>query len=167
MNDELDLDSLLDNEGKKPYEGKRPVFVQVLCILTFVGAGLAIVTAVISILVMGQMQDTMNSMNDSLGGLELDTGLDNMYRWSKIAQFLNLFGSVLCLVGALFMWRLRKFGYFIYVFGQALPLFGTFMTYNSMNFGVFGGFGFISMFIGALFPIAFIIMYGLNLKHMH
>ena len=167
MNDELDLDTLLDDEGKKSYEGKRPVFLQVLCILTFVGTGIAIISAVFSIVVMGQMQDTMNSMNDAMLDMEVETGFDNMYRWSKIAQFLNLFGAVLCLVGALFMWRLRKFGYFIYVFGQALPLFGAFMTFNSMNLGVFGGFGFISMFIGALFPIAFIIMYGLNLKHMH
>lgn len=167
MKDELDLDTLLDDEQPQGFSGKRPVFLQVLCILTFIGAGLGILGAVINIFTIGQMEETMTSMNDIMG--DFDDSFSNMYRWQKISYVLNLVGSLMCLAGALIMWRLRKYGYYIYVFGQVLPLVGAFMTFNSLTgigSGLFGGFGVIMMVFTAVFPIAFIIMYGLNLKHM-
>lgn len=162
-NDDLDL--LLDSD-KAPFSGKRPMFLQVLCILTFVGAGLGILQSGFSIVVMGNMESAMNSLSDLGADNEITENFNNSYRWSKISQILNLVGSVLCLFGALVMWRLKKYGYFVYVLGQLLPLFGAFMTMNALSNGFLAGFGIVVTALSAIFPIAFIIMYGLNLKHM-
>lgn len=157
--------NLLDEEitANTP-PAQRPVFLTVLCILTFVGAGLAIISALFSVLTMGQIESSFGQMNEALS--EVDMDFSNSYRWVKISYVLNLCGGLLCLAGALFMWKLKKIGFFIYILGQLLPLFGSFMTMNSINLGVFAGFGIVMTVIGMLFPIAFIIMYGLNLKHM-
>jgi hypothetical protein len=165
---EDDLDLILDNEGKKPYEGTRPVFLQVLCILTFVGAGLGILSGFIGILMMGTMEVMVEGMatvaQDMPGDVENEF-LDS-YRWMKIAQVGSLVGNVLCLVGALVMWRMNKIGYFVYILGQALPIAGAFLTMNNIAGGIFSGFGFAGVVLMSLIPIAFIIMYGLNYKYM-
>lgn len=165
---EEDLDLIIDNDDKKSYEGKRPQFLTVLCILTYVGSGLAIFAGIIGILMMGAMETLTSNLSD-MSDLSNTTGpdLENMYRWTKISQILALIGAVLCLVGALVMWNLKKNGFYIYVFGQIIPLIGSFMTMNSVfSSSPFAGFGVFAMIIGSMFPLAFIIMYGINLKHM-
>lgn len=144
-------------------ETKRPVFLTVLCILTFVGSGFGIIAALMGMLAFGTLENSTAELND-LGG-PVDFG--NAYRWMKVSYLLSLLGSLLCLVGALFMWRLKKLGYFIYVPGQILPLIGSFLTVNSMfGGGILAGLGVITVVVSAVFPLAFIIMYGLNLKYM-
>lgn len=65
------------------------------------------------------------------------------------------------------MWRLKKIGYYIYIPGQILPLIGSFMTMNSFAGGtLFAGFGMVAIGISFIFQLAFIIMYGVNLKYM-
>ena len=159
-----DLDLLLDSD-KPAFSGKRPMFLQVLCILTFVGAGLGIAQSLFTIFIVGAFDNAMNTLADLDSGPFVDE-FQNSYRWTKISYILNLVGSLLCLAGALIMWRLRKYGYFIYVLGQLLPLIGSFMVMNAFSTGFLGGLGFIGLALGAIFPIGFIIMYGLNLKHM-
>jgi len=164
MNTEIDL---LDKEINEVTDVKeRPSFITVLCILTFCGAGLAIVTSLFSMLMMGQLESTMQNMNDSFGSTDSNLDLGNSYRWMKLSYIFSLAGSILCLIGALFMWRLKKNGFFIYVAGQVLPMISSFMTMNSTNMGAFSGFEMTVTIIGMMFPVAFIIMYGLNLKHM-
>lgn len=164
MNEEINLLDREINEGAVKKE--RPVFLTVLCILTFCGAGLAIVSSLFSMLTMGQLESSMREMNDVFTDSNIGMDFGNSYRWMKISYVLTLVGSLLCLVGALFMWRLKKIGFFIYVVGQILPLIGSFLTMNSINMGLFAGFGMIMTILGMMFPIAFVIMYGLNLKHM-
>jgi hypothetical protein len=164
MNKEIDLldKEIIDTEAPK----QRPVFVTVLCILTFCGAGITIFSSLFSILTMGQLETSMNEMNKVFDDTNLGMDFGNSYRWMKISYVLNLVGSLLCLAGALFMWKLKKIGFYIYIVGQVLPIIGSFMTMNSIKLGAFAGFGIIASIIGMMFPIAFIIMYGLNLKHM-
>lgn len=164
MNEEINLldEEITSNTGVS----QMPVFLKVLCILTFVGAGITILSSLFSIFTMGQLEQSMKLMDDAFSDAQLGVDFGNSYRWTKISYFLNLFGSLMCLAGALFMWRLKKFGFYIYIVGQILPLIGSFMTINSMLKGVLASFGMIAMIFGMLFPIAFIIMYGLNLKHM-
>lgn len=164
MNKDVDLldKEISDNTGPV----QRPVFLTVLCILTFVGAGFAILTSLFSVFTMGQLEQGMRAMDETFSDSKIGVDFGNSYRWTKISYVLNLFGALLCLTGALFMFKLKKIGFYIYIVGQILPLFGSFMTMNSMLKGVFASFGMIAMVFGMLFPIAFIIMYGLNLKHM-
>ncbi len=165
MNDDLDIE-LLDSQ-KTEASGKRPSFLTVLCILTFVGAGFGIIGGLFGILTMGTMERTMTAANSLTQGSPIGIDFENAYRWMKIAQVLNLVGSALCLAGALFMWNVRKLGFYIYVPGQVLPIIGSFMTMNSVFGGsILGNFGIAMTVFSMIFPIAFIIMYGLNLKHM-
>lgn len=164
---EILYDELLDNgtEAQK----KRPVFLLVLCILTFVGAGIGLIGAVISLLTMGQAEEAFNQMNNVMGELggELGMNLEDTYKWAKISNYLNLLGNALCLGGALLMFRLRKFGFYIYVPGQIFPLIGAYLALNSMfGGGILAGLGVFSVVFNAFIAIAFIVMYGLNLKHM-
>ena len=61
----------------------------------------------------------------------------------------------------------KKVGYFIYIAGQLGPIILSFMTVDILTGGGFlGNIGMMAVVIGSLFPIAFIIMYGLNFKHL-
>jgi hypothetical protein len=72
----------------------------------------------------------------------------------------EILANALCLFGVIMMWKLKKTGYFMYVFAQLASIVTPIVL---IGFGgVFGGI----MIIAAIFPIAFIVMYGLNLKHM-
>ena len=79
----------------------------------------------------------------------------------------NLIGSALCLTGALMMWRLRRIGYFLYVPGVLIPFIIGMISINKMLSGMMADFGMIGIVINGLIAAAFIIMYGLNYKHLN
>lgn len=163
MNEQLLNDELLDSGTEM--QRKRPVFLLVLCILTFVGAGLGLLGAIFSVFTMSQTEEVYSQMN-SFG---TDIGIDfrESYKWTKIANYANLVGNALCLTGALFMFQLKKIGFYVYIPGQMLPLIGAYLAMNSMfTGGLFAGIGMVSMVFNTMIAIAFIVMYGLNLKHM-
>lgn len=163
---EIERELLDENINQAP---QRPVFLLVLCILTFVGAGLSLIGALISVLTVGQMEESYQQMSDTMGNLGTDIGVnfEDSYKWAKLSNYLNLLGNVLCLAGALFMFKLRKIGYYMYVPGQIIPIIGAYLAMNSMfGGGIFAGFGLVAVVFSSLFALAFIIMYGLNLKHM-
>ena len=74
---------------------ERPVFLTVLCILTFIGSGYGILS--------------------SLTGFFTTSFL-------VLPHFLNLVASVLCLYGAIQIWGLNKSGFIDYVAGAALSV---------------------------------------------
>jgi len=163
---EIERELLDENIGQKP---QRPVFLLVLCILTFTGAGLSLISAIFSVLTMGHMEESYMQMSDAMGRLGTDIGVnfEDSYKWTKISNYANLFGNALCLAGALFMFKLRKIGYYMYIPGQIIPIVGGYLAMNSMlGGGIFAGFGMIAVAFSSLFAIAFIIMYGLNFKYM-
>ena len=167
-------EEILDINEVNPEVG-RPAFITVLCILTFVGTGLGLMSALWSFFTIGQTQRLYETF-DGLGNMSDSGGMGEFYRWTKITIYLNLLGNILCLVAAILMWNLKKIGYFLYIPGQVIPLIGSFMVFSAMSNmasnaigstgGIFASFGMIGFIFGALFPIAFIIMYGVNLKHM-
>ena len=165
MKDELDL---LDGELNQEVRVlERPSFLTVLCILTFVGVGFSIISSFFGLFAMSMLEGVMTDLNNSVGeGDAFSQDLGNSYRWTKIIYLLSIGGSILCLAGALFMWKLRKIGYFIYVLGQLIPLTGTILSVNSTLNGMFTNFGFFSILVSMIFPVGFIIMYGLHLKYL-
>ncbi|TNE98247.1 MAG: hypothetical protein EP322_05285 [Bacteroidetes bacterium] len=161
-------DDILDLKPES--QNKRPVFLLVLCILTFVGAGFGTLGALFNLFTIGQIEETYQQMSDTMSSLGSDMGMnfEDSYKWTKISYYLNLLGNAMCLAGALFMFKLRKIGYYIYIPGQVLPIVGAYMAFNSVFSGGFlAGIGMVSIAFSALFSIGFIIMYGLNFKHMH
>lgn len=123
--------------------GKRPGFLTVLCILTFIGSGLGVLGSLLLLVGAGAILSFLDSMGGAAG-----TGGGMGY----IIALLIL--AAASLFGAIQMWKLKKMGFFIYagagVVGIVLPL--------------LFGMGFST--VGAIITIAFIVMYYLNVKHM-
>ncbi|MDF1676569.1 MAG: hypothetical protein P1U44_12715 [Vicingaceae bacterium] len=121
--------------------GKRPGFLTVLCILTFIGSGLATLFSLLATIGMGSLMESIPGMAGMGGGTA----------YFAVATVLG----AASLFGAIQMWKLKKMGFFIYaganVVAIVLPLaFG--MPFSAM---------------AAIFPILFIVLYYLNVKHMH
>lgn len=143
--------------------GKRPSFLTVLCILTFIGAGLGILGGIWNMITIPSQIETIKGLGALATGLggdlgaELTAQIEALEKFGMISAGLSLVGSILCLLGALKMWKMAKSGYFMYIAGQVLALVGVFLIMGT---------SWLAGPIGMIFPIAFIVMYTLNLKHL-
>lgn len=167
-------------ENQETTQSKRPVFLTVLCILTMIGSGWSIVdaitdystadTAETGVAIAEEiMDDAMDDIGDSeltesqeemvedlVGGFTKNLTADNI---RKMAIF-ELIAGMLTLMGAILMWNLRKIGYYSYIGGFVLLIVG----YSVVFGGLLGALAAGAMgFIG----VVFIVLYGINLKHMH
>lgn len=146
-----------------------PAFLKVLCILTFVGSGMGILGA-LGGFAMGDMNERLLQDMDTIGGGIYDQmgfDIDAMIKWSKYSNIANLLGSALCLTGALMMWKLKKVGFYLYVPGNIIPVIvSIFAMQYIMPTGPFSAIGTAGTVIGALFSVTFIILYGVNYKHL-
>lgn len=152
---------------------KLPGFLKVLCILTFVGAGLGVIFGLINLVqapfalekfqMTQDLMGDMGSMEGVPGGGLMSSMMDGAYQAALHALPLAiaaLSANLLCLFGALMMWKRKKIGFFAYLGGQ---LVGVVVPIVLVGFsGIFGGF----MVLAAIFPVVFIIMYALNFKHL-
>ncbi|MBL4862065.1 MAG: hypothetical protein JKY09_03490 [Crocinitomicaceae bacterium] len=166
MEDELDL--VIDSNG--PEVNKRPAFLTVLCILTFVGAGLGILGAVFGLVTSDMternLQMSAQLMDDSPFGDFFGVNWEEMTRWQGYINMANLIGALLCLTGALMMWRLKKVGYYLYIPGCIIPLVVSAVGAQYMMSGMLAGMSTIGVVFAGMISLAFIIMYGVNLKHL-
>lgn len=147
---------------------KRPTFLTVLCILSFIAAGFAIIGYITAITLMGAAtavvsaaDDALEAAGDSLGGSysEMSAAMDTAMSsgpsmgltWAYV--IIGFVCTLVGLYGVIKMWKLKKVGFYMYTGASVV----------SMIMGiVYSGFGVMAV----IFPIAFIVMYGLNLKHM-
>jgi len=156
---------------------KRPDFLTVICILTFIGSGFGIINSLINYLnadvltEMGQQAidqtkakvDAESSGEGKKLADEMMSGASAMMDKKKMKQnyLLAVLSNIMTLAGALLMFKLRKTGYWLYVAGivvfVATPIL-IFGTSNLLNIG-------ITLLFGAI-GIIFIILYSLQLKHL-
>jgi hypothetical protein len=147
---------------------ERPMFLKVLCILTFVGSGMGILAAIYGALTIETTIKTLEFSQGLMGGFNASFGIDYdallevTKKWGLTTQLLNLLGSALCLFGALMMWKLKKSGFYIYVLGQLLPLIASFGLMGGLSSSGLPGLSIIA----AIFPVTFVILYAVNLKHL-
>jgi hypothetical protein len=175
------FESVLDNEAQID-QHKRPTFLTVLCILTFVGSGFGIVSGLISFTGINSIEDSMKAaqIQSDPDTKEVFKNLDvaGMQKIQSWVNILSLLASVLCLAGALVMWRLKKFGFVLYVAGHAATIFGTYIALGIMKKmgevmpveelgGIMETMGAAVMVFTVLISVGFIIMYGVNLKAMN
>jgi len=124
-------------------DSKRPTFLTVLCILTFIGSGLGLLGSILMMVGVGALSNMLGGM----GGGALDGGTAYFGVSALLAA-----GS---LYGALQMWKQKKMGFYLYTVSNVvlaiLP-----MVWLGAAFGA----------MGLVVPIIFIVLYGLNLKHM-
>jgi hypothetical protein len=150
---------------------KRPTFLTVLCILSFIGCGWGIISGIKNYFDAKTMLSTANLTKD-VGAIQ---GVDAKTSEAAVNSAVQLLGidpvkisngnlmmgliSVVVLIGVLMMWMLKKPGFYIYTIGQIAIL--------GVMFGYIGGaFGGIMGIVTAIFSIAFIVMYAVNLKAM-
>ena len=150
---------------------KRPVFVTVLGILGFIGVGWQIVSGVMSMLAGAVTSAVSDVATEGLSNLDNVEGMNvegtealNDLASSATSSLttlgiVNIVAALVCLLGVIWMWGLKKKGFFVYAIGEiAAPI----ATVVLVGFG-FGG---AMAMVGMIFPIIFIILWGLNLKHM-
>jgi hypothetical protein len=164
---------------------KRPTFLTVLCILSFIGCGFGIFsgisgyftnkaaakagmgaevsqqinTAMDEAMANSEMSESERAMAEKLTSAFSSEGLnfDNLATSSLVVGIM----SIVCLAGVFLMWQLKRMGFFIYVVGQVVSVAAPFIWSSGL-----GAFGDLFAMLGAIFPVIFILLYALNLKHM-
>lgn len=158
-------ESTLENLEHQPK--KRPVFLTVLCILSFIGSGLAVISALPGLLFTNQTQ-TFYTLADSplyRGGAL--PSLEDFLFWTNVSNIVNILSALLGLAGALLMWRLKKSGFFLYAFSWLVSVGVALVTTKIILAPFMGGLAFAIVGLNVVIMIAFLIMYGVNLKHMN
>ena len=142
---------------------KRPQFLTVLCVLTYIGVGVGILLSLLGWWGMNKMSEIMANpeMLDQMPDMDLDK-MEKMMVLMKYANVIlisGITGSIICLVGALQMWQQKKIGFFIYVAGEIGPVIVSAVCLGSESVSGWN-------VIGVIFPATFLVLYGLNFKHL-
>lgn len=156
----------------------RPIFLKVLCILTFIGSSYGIINSAITYF---KADDISNIVSNVKTKMDDDLKRKNTKNPDKIifinkiinsaseistpenlrkSAIGNLIAYALCLAGAILMWHLRSIGFYIYTLATLMSILLPFYLFGS-NFLTNMSAGFMG-FIGILF----IIFYAMNLKSM-
>ncbi|MDR1755915.1 MAG: hypothetical protein LBR65_03015 [Culturomica sp.] len=160
---------------ENPFEEKenqvtRPTLLTVLCILTFIGSGWALLSNVTSYFTADAAADVMMEQMDQMeqlgegGGSSFLSGLlsssQEMLPYLKPITGITSVLALLSLLGAILMFRLRKTGFYLYTGAQILMLF------VAPVFVGFSGMVVWNTVMAAILTLLFIILYSLNLKYM-
>jgi hypothetical protein len=154
----------------------RPQFLTVICVLSFIMCAFAFITGVWNVI-----QNTPEHIAESAEKVrefspEMADKLEQQMvamqesTYMQIAPYLNFVYVLLSFLGVMMMWKLNKKGFYIYLAGELLPYLG-FIVAGKETMAMMGGgagqlAGVIVIAFMVIFDAAFIIMYGVNLKHM-
>lgn len=142
---------LPENNSDKPNQPvKRPDLLTFLCILTFVGSGLAAFSYFIMYFSYEEMHTIMEGLDDRFPGMDIMLSLSRQFFLVSFVLY------SLSLGGALLMWKLKKAGFHFYTGAQLGMLFLP-LVFKSAPFSV------LSVIVAA----AFIAAYAVNLKYMN
>jgi hypothetical protein len=174
------METPIDNSFEQAMqEPKRPQFLTVICVLSFIMCGLGLVSGVWSII-----QNTPEHMAESIEQMrkfspEMADKLEEQMiamqdsTFMQISPYLNFVYLLLSFLGILMMWKLQKKGFFLYIAGEVLPYLGflvagkqTMAMMGSAGGGAAEVAGVVMVVLMVIFDAAFIIMYAVNLKHM-
>ena len=160
--EEVIVNEVIEEQKKK----KLPAFLKVLCILSFVGIGLSVTMSLnSSFKIESEVDQLMQAQaqleNSGINFGSFDSYAANLQQWGVLTYSYNIFAALILLLGVLLMWNLKKIGYYIYVVFEITPLI---LTIIFLGFG--NMFSLIGYFFSFMVSLAFIIMYGVNLKHM-
>jgi hypothetical protein len=143
--------------------GKRPTFLTVLCILSFIWAGLCILGYITALTFMGAATVVASKVSEAGGeaGEAMNAMVTAAAPSAGIAWAYIIVGFVTTLsglYGVIKMWKLAKIGFFIYVGSIVVGLIMDIVYNMSMgaSIGIFG----------LVMTALFIVLYGLNLKHL-
>ena len=149
----------------------RPLFLTILCIITFLIRVIGIITnmkgyvnadAEVEIITSGKAKTQLKNIF-SPGAVPSDElvriGNLNVENYKKFS--IGCIASyILCLVGTILIFKLKRTGFYSFTLGTFFNLITHFLLFGD-NFGSMG----ISILV-ALAGFVFVILYGLNLKYM-
>ncbi len=157
----------------------RPVFLKVLCILTFIGSGYGIINSAVTYFKADAISkifvDVKTKMNADIAKKKNARNPEKINFISNIMNNASVISTpenirkssignsityTLCLLGAILMWNLRRIGFYIYTLGTIISIILPFYLFGS-NFLTNISAGFLS-FIGILF----VIFYAMNIRSM-
>lgn len=172
---------------------KRPVFLTVLCILGFIGTGWSIIANIMAFFAykaanaltsglseglsdamenvdtsglegmenvegMEGMENLGNAMNDALGGM--GEYMTKVAENGATVSIINAVLAIVALLGVIMMWKTKKTGFWAYTAAQILMLIIPLIFYGFSTMAI------LALGVSAVFSILFIILFGVNLKHM-
>lgn len=154
-----------ENQLIEEQQPKRPQFITVLCILTFIGSGLSFLAAIWGYFSIKASQTLLENMGNAEGD---PYGMMNGMQETMIKAVENavpnliigILSAALCLYGAIQMWKLKRMGFFIYSIGELTPAITGFFLGGG---GLIGGIGAV---LSILFAIVWIVLYAVNFKHL-
>ena len=148
--------SRFENDNDPLFDDKeRPTLLKVLCILSWTGSGIQIITSTIYSMYVDQSvkqeiiallpSDEMKGMYQKMFDL-----MDNTSIWYLLLYLGN--------IGVVYlMWNFKKNGFYGYILIQILILFVPFLITP---------FQISQLVTSSLFPMIFIFLYGINVKHL-
>ena len=164
---------------------KRPTFLTVLCILTFIGSGFGILSSVWSYATARKTINTLNEFaqkntKDSLFqkdtvslrkqkvsseyniGARMGASMRTMMTVDNIHKksIGDLIAGLFTLAGALLMWWQKRTGFYLYIVGVAIGIALPFYLFGNDLITV----GMASF--GAFFGLLFIALYAINIKSL-
>jgi hypothetical protein len=134
----------------------RPTFLTVLCILSFIAAGFAIIGYVAVIGVLGAVSAGASAMSNVEGMEQMQSAMNTAMPSAGLTWAYLIVGFLTTIVGlwgVIKMWKLQKQGFFIYA-GCSVASLVMGIIYS--GFSTFG----------AILTVGFIAMYYMNLKAM-
>lgn len=141
MSHELQASSLLHMKQKK-----RPDFLSALCILTFIGSGIAFLGYFLASLFFEHTSELIIKYSS----WHSTDAISPLYFTTLMAFY------AISLTGAIRIWKLHRDGLFIYTIAQLIILFLPVIWVNSQAFSV----------TNAIFTVIFISGYGWNWRRL-
>ncbi len=151
-------------------ENQRPVFLTVLCILSYVGNGVTIVGSLMTLVMSGPLKMIWQKALEQpemyeetpVPFVQMFEQFSQLFEYLPLLSWVILAAAIINLFGVYQMWNLRKSGFYIYSVSELAPYLLSLVLYTV----VLGAFGFAASLFNMVIPVAFVILYGLNLKHM-
>ena len=141
------------NSSQTP-NSTRPPFLKALCILSWINAGITIISSSLYKLVSGKLAQTLDYITDESAREELSLQMEFLDKNSLWIVVLYL-GSIL---GVYMMWSRNRNGFYIYVGVQVLLVLLPF---------TFFPFNFVDLISSSFISIIFVFMYYRNLYFMN
>ena len=156
-------------------EPKRPQFLTILCVLSFICVGLMIIMTLFGILMntpekraeqIEQMRQISPAQADKME--QMYDAQENS-TMAKIQPYLTILFEIISLLGVIQMFNLKRIGFYIYAAVEILPYSLILFSGDGMSLEMGGlgkGAAMAIMTVLVLFDLTFVVMYGLNLKHL-
>lgn len=144
----------IDNLNEK----QLPTFLKVICILTFIGAGLTVFSSFFTFYALQTKNSFSTAILQALAAKSEDIDLNTLVYNTNVNMISNFMTSLICIIGAFLMWKLNKTGYYVYVVAEICSIVFPFIFPTAPISAL--------SFVSLIFPIGFIAMYTANLKHL-